>query len=505
VSDGTQYYDGRTTGLGAGATRQLTAVFDLPLPADNVEYKLQVRPYQWIAFRGVAVEPGHRTKPMVSVLQVKDADAEAQSAGRIYVGGVPRPGTYTLPNDGLTVLQLLFASGGAKGNRDQAEVRVLRRDESGRQRVVLHQSLRELMNPPGDGPRPIRDEEYLRDGDVVIFEGIVDEPGTIEKLRRLRAEIQAELDRQQHELNRTTLHPAVAKLVEHLAIIEGQIVVREAPANAGAALGPPLPHDHFIGLYQLFGSGEQWRVTRKGQTYYAGDASHSKPASATKRGIEFNDPAELFTIVFDPASRRYHVDLRRKATPDGPVTARLPIIKLEGPNHQDVTADAVRAGQVEVTVGLHDIDEADGDQLLNLDRGWVATKPDNFEQVVTNNAGKWLGRPRSYLAVDFAGRGVGLGFAGAALRQVDPEWWEAAARDGLSDELPGQVGGEEQVERSGMTWHVYRELPKLPLTLVFQTREGNRGVMQITAYTRTPKGVTIRYRMVPQQAAGSNE
>jgi hypothetical protein len=37
---------------------------------------------------------------------------------------------------------------------------------------------------------------------------------------------------------------------------------------------------------------------------------------------------------------------------------------------------------------------------------------------------------------------------------------------------------------------------KLPVTYVFQTREGGQGLLQITGFTDNPRGVKIRYELV---------
>lgn len=37
---------------------------------------------------------------------------------------------------------------------------------------------------------------------------------------------------------------------------------------------------------------------------------------------------------------------------------------------------------------------------------------------------------------------------------------------------------------------------ELPVTFAFKTREGGRGLLQITGFTENPRGVKIRYKLV---------
>jgi hypothetical protein len=57
----------------------------------------------------------------------------------------------------------------------------------------------------------------------------------------------------------------------------------------------------------------------------------------------------------------------------------------------------------------------------------------------------------------------------------------------------------QRVEHSGATLYF---LPDglLPLTFAFESRAGERGLLQITGFTDNPRTVTIRYKLVNASA-----
>ena len=99
---------------------------------------------------------------------------------------------------------------------------------------------------------------------------------------------------------------------------------------------------------------------------------------------------------------------------------------------------------------------------------------------------------------DFVGRRWALVTAGLKLSDLSPRQWESATVPGINTalETPTAV---DHVEHLGATLYL---LPDglLPMTFAFQTRQGDRGVLQITGFTDNPRGVKIRYKLV--QSAG---
>lgn len=103
---------------------------------------------------------------------------------------------------------------------------------------------------------------------------------------------------------------------------------------------------------------------------------------------------------------------------------------------------------------------------------------------------------------DYVGRRWALITHGLKLSDLTPSQWENASASELNAALniPTAV---EQVEVTGATLYV---LPDglLPITFAFETRDGARGILQVTAFTDNPRGVKLRYKLA-QNAPRSAE
>ncbi|HOX59561.1 MAG TPA: protein kinase [Verrucomicrobiota bacterium] len=121
------------------------------------------------------------------------------------------------------------------------------------------------------------------------------------------------------------------------------------------------------------------------------------------------------------------------------------------------------------------------------------------------------GRPRALVASegdlyaeydDYVGRRWALITHGLKLSDLTPSQWENASASELNAALniPTAV---EHVEVTGATLYV---LPDglLPITFAFETRDGARGILQVTAFTDNPRGVKLRYKLA-QNAPRSAE
>ncbi|HLA84150.1 MAG TPA: protein kinase [Thermoguttaceae bacterium] len=75
------------------------------------------------------------------------------------------------------------------------------------------------------------------------------------------------------------------------------------------------------------------------------------------------------------------------------------------------------------------------------------------------------------------------------------EWIEAAtnSRTPEYDKIGTSYAGER--ERHGVTCYLLRSAP---VTFAFQTRKGERGVLQVLHFTEKPRGMRIRYKLVQQ-------
>jgi polysaccharide export outer membrane protein len=95
----------------------------------------------------------YMTNPVVTVIVV-----EAAAATAYVMGEVNHPGTVTLQNGPVTVLQALAMAGGLKDFADVKNIRVLRRAQNGVQLIGFN------YKDAVRGGAPV----YLRPGDTVI-------------------------------------------------------------------------------------------------------------------------------------------------------------------------------------------------------------------------------------------------------------------------------------------------------------------------------------------------
>jgi serine/threonine protein kinase len=128
---------------------------------------------------------------------------------------------------------------------------------------------------------------------------------------------------------------------------------------------------------------------------------------------------------------------------------------------------------------LDDAPKASGGRL----RALVASEGDLFAEYDDFVSGRWA-------------------FVTAGLKLSDflTRQWETAT-PGELDEALRQPSALQRVEHSGATLY-YLPDGLLPLTFAFESRTGERGLLQITGFADNPRGMKIRYRLV--QAVPAN-
>ncbi len=86
---------------------------------------------------------------------------------------------------------------------------------------------------------------------------------------------------------------------------------------------------------------------------------------------------------------------------------------------------------------------------------------------------------------------------------VEASAWNNPALDALQTALAsGKVGPlrRESDALEGFGSYALETNTELPLTLAFETRSGNQGLLQITGFTDSPRGVRIRYKLAQSRA-----
>ena len=153
---------------------------------------------------------------------------------------------------------------------------------------------------------------------------------------------------------------------------------------------------------------------------------------------------------------------------------------------------------------------SDGDRkrdcLIDLDTGKIFTAPDDLAPRVSAEsqdavdiaaAFTWL-TDHGIDAMAEPGKGV-EGLIGFSLRAspVAKGMWDQATPEDVRALISKQT--DEAARRI-----VLSGSGGLPKTFAFQTREGGRGILQITAITENPRGVKLRYKLVENRNGASD-
>jgi len=94
---------------------------------------------------------------------------------------------------------------------------------------------------------------------------------------------------------------------------------------------------------------------------------------------------------------------------------------------------------------------------------------------------------------DYVGGRWALITRGLKLSDLAPSHWEQASLSDLAKALEAPTA-VQHVEQIGATLYLLPEGLQ-PMTFAFQTREGVRGLMQITGFADNPRGVKMRYKL----------
>jgi hypothetical protein len=141
---------------------------------------------------------------------------------------------------------------------------------------------------------------------------------------------------------------------------------------------------------------------------------------------------------------------------------------------------------------MHDLDEKSGDEALELGTGRLATIPPNIHSEAAFE--EWLTSSRADLLADFAKSRWTLMCMELRLSDISSDEWNTARPADIARIL-GSATTLERLDQSGQVFYLLPERPELPISFAFQTRDGLRGVLQITAFSEKPHRIKIRYKL----------
>ncbi len=146
---------------------------------------------------------------------------------------------------------------------------------------------------------------------------------------------------------------------------------------------------------------------------------------------------------------------------------------------------------------LHDPDDRPGHETLNLAEGSLSSELAGAEKLGGGGIRRLVESGGDLFAEfdDWVGGSWALVTAGLQLGDMLPRHWESAAAAEIERALAAPTA-VPRIERHGAILYLLPE-GLTPMTFGFKTRHGETGLLQVTGFTDNPRGVKLRYRLVP--------
>ena len=156
-------------------------------------------------------------------------------------------------------------------------------------------------------------------------------------------------------------------------------------------------------------------------------------------------------------------------------------------------------------VTLTEFNNRDGQEALDLDTGTVFKQPKDMDQWSEEGLAQWVKENGIDLFVDHGPGGVwGLlttTNAELKLARVGNDKWGAISEGELVRVLSGGATALQIVTQGKMKVYLPPKETQPPMTFAFKTSSGGVGLLQITGFADNPRGVKLRYKLTPVEAA----
>ena len=215
--------------------------------------------------------------------------------------------------------------------------------------------------------------------------------------------------------------------------------------------------------------------------------------------------AGVVAVVVPLASLRPAAQAEPAAAP-GPAASAEPAAPVPRPAASAkpaATAPATTKASYGPTVArtVNDLDNGAGSEAIDLDTGKVVSLPQEWGRWPDAQRQAWYQSHGIDLLADFARSRWALLSVGLELRRVQDDAWQNLAAADLERAPVYDAPGAERLERGGSRFYILPEGASPPATFTFRTRQGGRGILQITAFRDAPKGVVLRWKAVPGAVA----
>lgn len=200
-------------------------------------------------------------------------------------------------------------------------------------------------------------------------------------------------------------------------------------------------------------------------------------------GVLRHEGGGLWSFIGQDALQRlqFHVDTSAEMTSSG---------KSSDPT---VTETLVFGPVMERVV--NDLDDKQGSEALSLRTGRFVSLPVHSGPWTPQARHDWFTTNSVDLLADFARNRWAIMSLGLELFDFPTAKWDTASDTALAHAYK-QATSLQRLEKSGVVFFLLSEQPQTPLTFAFRTREGDEGLLQITGFSDSPRGVKLRYKLV---------
>ena len=143
---------------------------------------------------------------------------------------------------------------------------------------------------------------------------------------------------------------------------------------------------------------------------------------------------------------------------------------------------------------LSDIAAKRGSEALQLGSGQLRSLPGSARPVDSRH--EWLRSSQTDVLLDFAANHRLVVLEGLKLADCPEDFWDSATPGDLAAALQTEAQGFSHEATSGAGDYWLTENPRFPVTLVFETSRGARGLLQLAGLTENPPGMKLRYKLV---------
>jgi len=148
---------------------------------------------------------------------------------------------------------------------------------------------------------------------------------------------------------------------------------------------------------------------------------------------------------------------------------------------------------------INDLDDGNGSEGLKLATGDVVSLPADVEQMSKPQRAEWIDEQGIDLFVDYARNQWAFIVHDHTLNAVDA-CFDDVSPAALEEALAASPRLETRT-KDGWTIYILPRQAKSPLVFALRTKAGQLGVLEVTDFTENPKGMKIRYKLLPALAA----